>query len=573
MKPAPLITAVFVIATFLLFGCTNTDSPAANEIATDPSTIALGSAVFDQKCSGCHNFKQDGIGPNLSGITRQASAVWIKRFIKNPQAVLDAGDARAHGLLKKYATVMPAFASLTNNEVDGVVAYVHAQNEAPPVKRSDPLAITNPIPEPIPRSNIVVGVALVAQVPPSGSEEPLTRIIKLDHTPDNKQMFVLDQRGLLYVLHQGKPVVYLDMVKQKPAFISQPGMGSGFGSFAFHPNFAQNGLFYTTHTEAPHLKKADFRYPDSIKVTLQWVLTEWKAKKPGAIPFEGTSRELLRINMVSGIHGVQEITFHPYAKKGSEAYGLLYIGVGDGGSVENGYPFLVHRTDRVWGTILRIDPQGRNSANKQYGVPSQNPFANSSDPNTVREIYAYGFRNPNRITWSRSGHMLVTNIGQAHIESLDVVLEGRDYGWPLREGTFALHPSEDLNAVYSLPARDGANVAYPVAQYDHDEGKAISGGYEYTGTAVPELQGKYLFGDVPSGRLFYVDMRDLKSGRQATINEWQIALNGKMTTLKALCANGRADLHFGRDKQGEIYLLTKPDGKIYKLVRTAKIAS
>jgi glucose/arabinose dehydrogenase len=361
--------------------------------------------------------------------------------------------------------------------------------------------------------------------------------------------------------------VYLNMGKWKTHFINQPGLATGFGSFAFHPEFAHNGLFYTTHTEPARLKKADFFIPDSIKTAMQWVVTEWKTKDPNATVFDGTSRELLRIDMVAGIHGVQEITFNPYAKKGSDDYGLLYIGVGDGGSVENGHSFLAHRTDRAWGTILRIDPQGNNSTNKQYGIPAQNPFTNRSDPKTVREIYAYGFRNPNRITWSRDGKMLATNIGQAHIESLNQILKGQDYGWPVREGTFALHPSNDINFVYPLSAKDSAQqIRFPVVQYDHDEGKAISGGFEYLGNAVPELRGTYLFGDVPTGRLFYVAMKDLKFGKQATIKEWNVAHNGQQVKLSELCGNSRVDLHFGRDANGEMYLLTKPDGKIYKFV-------
>ena len=104
-------------------------------------------------------------------------------------------------------------------------------------------------------------------------------------------------------------MVYMDMAKLKPKFINEPGLATGFGSFAFHPDFAKNGLLYTTHTEAPGSGKADFGYADSIKVTVQWVLTEWKTKNPGAATFSGTSRELFRVNMVTGIHGVQEINF------------------------------------------------------------------------------------------------------------------------------------------------------------------------------------------------------------------------------------------------------------------------
>ena len=254
--------------------------------------------------------------------------------------------------------------------------------------------------------------------------------------PDTKDVFIVDLRGKLYKLQQGKPVVYMDISKLKPGFIHEPGLATGFGSFAFHPDFAKNGLLYTTHTEAPASGKADFGFPDSIKATVQWVLTEWKTENPGIATFFGTSRELFKVNMVSGVHGVQEITFNPLSKPGDKDYGMLYIGVGDGGSVENGYDFLVHSIEKIWGTILRINPMGRNSANGQYGIPADNPFAKNQNIKAVGEIYAYGFRNPHRITWTESGKMLACNIGQGNIESLDLVMPGHDYGWPIREGTF-----------------------------------------------------------------------------------------------------------------------------------------
>src|SRR5690606_29564350 len=104
-------------------------------------------------------------------------------------------------------------------------------------------------------------------------------------------------------------------------------------------------------------------------VTLQWVLTEWKTENPNAPVFSGSGRELLRINMVHRFHGMQEIAFNPVSKPGDDDYGLLYITIGDGGSVEFGYPVLVHSTEKIWGTIGRIDPAGNNSRNGQYGIP------------------------------------------------------------------------------------------------------------------------------------------------------------------------------------------------------------
>jgi glucose/arabinose dehydrogenase len=356
----------------------------------------------------------------------------------------------------------------------------------------------------------------------------------------------------------------MDIAKLRPAFINQPGLATGFGSFAFHPEFAKNGLLYTTHTEAAGTAKADFGYADSIKVTLQWVLTEWKVD-PKSPVFSGKGRELFRVNMVSPIHGVQDIRFNPLAKPGDEDYGLLYIGVGEGGAVESGYPFLAHSKQRVWGTVLRINPLGDNSRNGKYGIPAGNPFAANKDTNTVKEIYAYGFRNPHRLTWTKDGKLLVGNVGHGNIESLYLVTKGCDCGWPIREGSFVVNPYGNLNRVYPLPPKDTAyHITYPVAEYDHGEGNAISGGFEYTG-GIAALQGKYLFGDIPTGRLFYIDMKDIQPGRLAPIKAWNVSLDGKVETLKQLCGNDRVDLHFGKDASGEIYIMTKPDGKVYKL--------
>ncbi len=476
-----------------------------------------------------------------------------------------SGDAHAKKLLDRYQVMMPSFDSLSQLQVNQLLSYLRTQ-QAHKKRKEDPLAIKDPVPEKIAASNIAAGLSLFAQMPATSSKEPLTRISKMDWVPAAKSFFVLDQRGILYKLINGIPVVWLDISKWKPKFINEPGLATGFGCFVFHPDFARNGIFYTTHCESPHSKKADFSIPDSVKQTLQWVLCEWKLTDPNASVFSGTNRELLRIDMVQGIHGVQEIIFNPRSKPGAEDYGNLYIGIGDGGSVEDGYAFLTRHPQRIWGTIIRINPLGKNSANGQYGIPLSNPFVKNSD-SAVREIYADGFRNPNRITWTTKGLMLATNIGQANIESVNIIQKGNDYGWPIREGRFSIHPDGDVNNIYALPANDSLfHISYPVAVFDHDEGKAIEGGFEYMGKAIPELKGKYVFGDIPSGRLFYIRLSDLKQGTLALVKEWFVSLNGKRISLYDLCGQNRVDLRFARDEQGELYIFTKPDGKIYKLI-------
>jgi mono/diheme cytochrome c family protein len=569
-KRIPIFSArILLLAVLPYLNACNVRTASDNlVIATDSSSIAAGQRIFAENCSACHNFKNDGIGPQLGGLTSVVTADWIRSFIKAPETIIESGDERAQALYEKYKTIMPSFSYYSDDQVNDLIAYLSTQKSPKKKKPDDPNALKNPLPEPIAMSDLVVDMELVTQIPPSSDKGQLTRICKLDYQPGTNALFIVDLRGKLYQLQDHEARLYMDMTQLRPAFIHKPGLATGFGSFAFHPGFQKNGLLYTTHAEGPGSGKADFSYDDSIKVTLQWVLTEWKTERPGAFPFSGRGRELFRINMVHSFHGVQEITFNPLARPGDDDYGLLYIGIGDGSSVEFGYPFLAHSTEKIWGTIVRIDPAGRNSANGQYGIPEKNPFAKSDNPNTVREIYAYGFRNPHRISWSRAGQMLSSNIGHHNIEELNMILPAHDYGWHIREGTFVMNASANMSNVMPLPPDDARyNVTYPVAQYDHDEGNAISGGYEYWGTAIPELEGKYLFGDIVKGRLFYVEMSDLKLGSQAVIKEWKVRLNGSPKTLAELCGAKKVDLRFGRDHRGEIYVMTKPDGKVYRLVR------
>ncbi|MFT3946661.1 MAG: PQQ-dependent sugar dehydrogenase [Agriterribacter sp.] len=537
----------------------------------DAALAAKGEISFEKNCATCHNFRQDGIGPQLSGITGKVSSNWLNAFIKDPAGVIASGDKYAVALHEKYKAMMPSFVALQDDEINAIIAFLGTKEVVAVSGNTDTTAITNPFPETIPFSNIEINLNSFVQIPASASTAPMARITKLTYQPGTNDLFVVDLRGKLYRIVNNKPEVYMDMAKLKPHFINQPGLGSGFGSFAFHPGFQKNGLLYTTHTEAAGSAPADFKYNDSIKVTLQWVLTEWKVNDVSANVFSGSGRELLRVNMVSDIHGVQEITFNPGTKPGDSDYGMLYAGIGDGGSVEHGYPMLPHNKKNIWGTVIRIDPRGNNSSNKQYGIPADNPFVHAADTALLKEIYCYGFRNPHRITWTKDGKMLVFNIGQHDIESIYNVKPGEDYGWPLREGNFSIDPYGDINKIHALPPDDSAYyITYPVAAYDHDEGKAISGGFEYTGS-IPALKGKIIFGDIPTGRIFYIENKDIQKGKLAPIKELHITIDGKPTTLVKASGNERVEIRFGEDNKGQLYVLTKADGKMYKLANAAVV--
>ncbi len=552
---------LLLACTVLVLSCQRGTDRASN-------ADTVGAALFNQNCGACHNFRSTGIGPQLGGLTKEVPKEWIRKFVRDPKALIEAGDERAQLSFSRFNTYMPSFAHLSDEDLTAIIAFLGTK-EAPPKKetKTDGTELKDPIPGKIEMSNLVIDLQEVATIPASSDKGQKTRICKLDYRPDTKEIFVVDLRGKLYRLTDSGPQVYLDIAQLKPNFIHTPGLATGFGSFAFHPDFAKNGLLYTSHVERPGSAIADFAYADSIKVMLQWVLSEWKTDKPNSSPFQGSSRELMRINMVHSFHGMQEVTFNPLAKKGDPDFGLLYIGIGDGSSVEMGYPFLAHSKSKIWGTIIRIDPTGNNSANRKYGIPAVNPFATDSNASVVKEIFAYGFRNPHRISWSKSGKILASNIGHHNIEALNVIEAGRDYGWPEREGTFVMRYFDNMDAVYPLPADDSSShFTYPVAQYDHDEGNAISGGLEYWGSKLSALKGKYLFGDIVKGRLFFVNMGDLQLGKQAVIHELRMTIGGKPTNLVETTGEDKVDVRFGRDNTGEMYILTKPDGKVYKVV-------
>ncbi len=152
---------------------------------------------------------------------------------------------------------------------------------------------------------------------------------------------------------------------------------------------------------------------------------------------------------------------------------------------------------------------------------------------------------------------------------MNLGIAGGNYGWSDREGTFRLNPDDagDLTALAG-PADYRGNFVDPVVQYDHNDGDAISGGFVYRGARIPQLYGKYIFGDRVFGRLFYVDVDTLAPGRQAPFGELRLLQGGEQIDLLTIVPTGRrarADMRFGTDAAGEIYVLTKQDGMIRRL--------
>lgn len=436
----------------------------------------------------------------------------------------------------------------------------------------------------------------VVQIPISGTGregDEAARLNFLTHAGDGSgRLFVNDMRGRLYVIINGKASEYMNLKRLVCPDFTDDTSQQGFSYFAFHPEFARNGIFYTVNSE-----EKDHRIPDFpvrkrilnnkgniIESSHHEVIREWKASDPAANAFSGTGREILRIEKPYPDHNVGQVSFNPNAKPGNPDYGMLYIAVADGGS--DGFP--VSHTDPLnngqdlstpLGKILRIDPFGSNSSNGKYGIPQDNPFVGNRNPNALGEIWAYGLRNPHRFGWDMGGDgkMLIADIGQAFIEEVNLGIKGANYGWGKREGTRVVDRDHE-NVLFPLPKDDAKyGFTYPVAQYSHHipknwpksnfYGIAIAGGYVYRGKAIPELVGQYIFADFSNdGRFFHVPVDELINGKQATIKELRLFDRRQETSFPKIVGNERSDVRFGTDDAGEIYVTSKSDGKVRKLI-------
>jgi hypothetical protein len=338
-------------------------------------------------------------------------------------------------------------------------------------------------------------------------------------------------------------------------------------------------------------------------VTHHNVITEWRAANPAASRFEGTRRELLRVaHVVANLtHPLGAVEFNPTAKPGSPDYGLIYtsgsdFGFSNGGGPNANNPGQTQRLDTVMTAILRIDPRSPTTSGGakglgDYTVPAINKFAADGDPKTLGEIYAYGFRNAHRLSWDLTdGTMFAADIGMNHVEEINIVREGGNYGWMKREGYFEngiTRPGGALNQLFALPTpvlegREHDGFTYPVAMYDHSDGQAVSGGFAYHGR-IESLRGKFVFGDIVRGRLFAADLSALRKADDgiartvAPVEEIQLYVQNSdglrvYVTLRELIEQtrgatvARADLHLGVSRDGELFVTSRQDGTVRMLV-------
>jgi glucose/arabinose dehydrogenase len=497
---------------------------------------------------------------------------------ENPTGEFDSG-AQSSGFFDHTfldAGTFPYYCIIHGAAMSGVVnvAAVAVTPTPTPTPTPSPTPTATPTPTPLlPR--IGKGpVRIELQTTLTGITSPMQWLSANDGTG---RMFLVEQTGKIKIFNNGSlnATPFLD-VSSRLVTLSPGYDERGFLSMTFHPGFSNPSSpgfrkIYT-YTSEPVAGAADFTVPMTGAFNHQSVIAEWQVSAGNADVVDPTTRrEVMRIDEPQSNHNGATLAFRP-----SDHY--LYISLGDGGAANDAgaghNPTTGNGQDltTVLGKLLRIDTLDPAltsstgdpfSANCKYRVPISNPFVVTTQPaNRVAEIYALGFRNPFRFSSDPpSDKFVVADVGQDHVEEIDLVEAGKNYGWKRKEGTFLFNSN---GSVSPDPAPDPA-LTNPLAEYSHDDGIAVLGGFVYRGTVVLALPGKYIFGDLvapgsSSGRLFYLD--DLNS---ATIKELRI---GNDERSLGLLLKG-----FGQDASGELYVLadtnigpTGTTGRILKII-------
>ena len=336
--------------------------------------------------------------------------------------------------------------------------------------------------------------------------------VEIQNANDNSnRLFVVEQPGVIKVFPNSSQVTeeevftFLD-IRSKVSYSS--GQEIGLLGLAFHPNFSSNGFLYVYYTD----------FPGNYRINISRF--QVSAENPNIVdPSTETIILQFEKNQNNSNHNGGKIAFGPE--------GYLYISVGDGGGA-NDPNNNAQNLDNLFGAILRIDvnnPEGENA----YGIPEDNPLVGLVGRN---ELYAWGIRN----TWKFSfdqGVLWGADVGQAQMDEINLIERGSNYGWRKYEG--------DLQGDFFESTTLATNPAvFPVYSYRHDSGdRSVTGGYVYRGSSDnPQLQGKYIFGDYISGRVWSLDYN---------------ANTGEANRAELFKTTGQFISSFGLDEAGEIY--------------------
>ena len=316
--------------------------------------------------------------------------------------------------------------------------------------------------------------------------------------------FVVEQAGRIRLL-QDDDGAFLDIRDR----VNDRGEEEGLLGLAFDPDFTSNGFLYVYYSAGGPRRSvvSRFNVPEGER---------------NADP--GSETLILEVEQPYANHNGGQIVFGPD--------GLLYVGLGDGGSAgdprRNG-----QNTGTLLGAILRMDVSSLDSTGS-YAIPTDNPFVGVEGARP--EIWAYGLRNPWRFTFDRdTSDLWAADVGQNEWEEIDLIRPGLNYGWNIMEG----------NEVFSRSG-ETRGLEPPVAVYGRDGGCSITGGYVYRGTRLPSLYGAYVYGDFCSGKV------------------WALRYDGSQVTESIQIADTKIRISsFAEDTDGELYILDL-GGEIYR---------
>ncbi len=330
----------------------------------------------------------------------------------------------------------------------------------------------------------------------------------------SNRIFVVEQAGVIKVFENTRNVstadVFLDISDRV-----RSGGELGLLGLAFHPNFNENGYFYVDYTADAPLRSVISRF--SVSQT------------NGTHADVNSEVTVLQVAQPFSNHNGGQIAFGPD--------GYLYIASGDGGGEGDPLGNGQNRSTLL-GKILRIDVTSAVSGSVNYSIPRNNPFVGNAQ-GYREEIYAYGLRNPWRFSFDfGTSQLWAADVGQDRIEEIDIIQNGKNYGWNIMEGSLCYSPPSGCN-------RTGLEL--PVWEYDHTLGNAVTGGFVYRGAAFPDLVGAYIYGDYGSGRI------------------WALRYNATSIPINAELAHTSLNIpSFGLDQENELYICAF-DGYIYKL--------